>query len=172
MTRQPSDADFTDFVVVSWPRLYRTAYFLLGDHSAAEDLVQTSLAKTYASWGKVRTLESAPGYARTILINTAMSWFRKKSWRNELPTEKFAEDSYQADLTERPMMTSALGELAPRQRAVIVLRYYEDMSVAETATVLDCSPGTVKSQTFDALARLRTILGEYVIPTSLGATDD
>jgi RNA polymerase sigma-70 factor (sigma-E family) len=172
MARPPSDDEFTEFVVASWPSLYRTAYLLLGDRELAEDLVQTALSKTYASWGRVRELEAARGYARTTLINTASSWFRKRGWRAEQPTETIETGSYDVDPTLRPDLTAALARLAPRQRAVIVLRYYEDLSVAQTAHALQCSEGTVKSQTSDALAHLRGLLGEAVIPLETGASRD
>ncbi len=170
--RPPSDAEFTELVHGSWASLYRTAYLLLGDRAEAEDLVQTALAKTYASWRQVRDLDAAPGYARTVLHNTAASWFRKKSWRNERPTEVLPESTYHPDHTDRPAVVGALGNLAPRQRAVIVLRFYEDLSVGQTAQALGCSEGTVKSQTHDALARLRELLGESVVPQTLGAHHD
>jgi len=134
--------------------------------------VQTALAKTYASWSRVRDLDAAPGYARTVLVNTASSWFRKKSWRNERPTEVLPEETYHPDHSDRPTVVGALGVLPPRQRAVIVLRFYEDLSVRQTATALGCSEGTVKSQTYDALARLRELLGESVVPQTLGARHD
>lgn len=169
MPRPPSDAEFTEFVHATWPRLYRTAHLLLGEHALAEDLVQTALAKTYGSWSKVRSLDAAPAYARTVLVNTATSWFRRRSWRNEHPTDQLPDSGYDADPAERPAMSAALAQLPPRQRAVIVLRYYEDLSVADTATALGCSPGTVKSQTSEALAKLRTLLGEAVVPHTLGA---
>ena len=86
MSRHPSDEEFSEFVQVAWPGLVRTAYLLLGDRGLAEDLAQTALAKTYAAWPKVRDVQAAPGYARTTLVNTAASWFRRRSWRNELPT--------------------------------------------------------------------------------------
>jgi RNA polymerase sigma-70 factor (sigma-E family) len=172
MPRPPSDAEYTEFVHATWPALYRTAYLLVGDHALAEDLVQTALAKTYGSWRKVRELDAAHGYARTTLINTAASWFRKRSWRNELPTDELPESGYHPDPSDRPAVTDALRLLPPRQRAVIVLRYYEDLSVAQTAHALGCSEGTVKSQTSDALARLRTLLGDAVVPLTSGATHD
>ncbi len=172
MPRPPSDAEFTEFVHGAWPSLYRTAYLLLGDRAEAEDLVQDSLAKTYASWHRVRVLEAAPGYARTVLLNTAASWFRKRSWRNERPSAELPEPTYEEDRTDRPTLVAALRRLPARQRAVIVLRYYEDLTVAQAAEALSCSEGTVKSQTHDALARLRTLLGEAVVPQSLGAHHD
>src|ERR1700755_1623926 len=170
MARPPSDEAFTEFVVASWPSLYRTAYLLLGDRGLAADLVQTSLAKTYASWGMVREGGAARGYARTTLMNTAASWFRKRGWRTERPTESVEGASYDEDPSVRPALMAALAELAPRQRAVVVLRFYEDLSVADTARALQCSEGTVKSQTSDALTRLRGLLGEVVLPLEQGTT--
>lgn len=84
MSRTPTDGEFAEFVEVAWSSLYRTAYLILGEHQLAEDLVQTTLTKTYASWGKVREPAAALGYARVVLAHTAASWFRRRSWRNEL----------------------------------------------------------------------------------------
>ncbi len=172
MPRRPTDGEFTEFAHASWASLYRTAFLMLGDAAEAEDLVQTALAKTYAAWPKVRDVNAAPGYARTVLVNTASSWFRKRSWRNERPTEALPDIIEERDPSDRPAVMDALAALPPRQRAVIVLRYYEDLSVAQAASTLDISEGTVKSQTSDALARLRTLLGDSVVPHSLGATHD
>ena len=166
----PSDADFTEFVHASWAGLYRTAYLMLGDRGLAEDLVQTSLAKVYAAWPRVRDPLAAHGYARRTMANTAASWFRKRSWRNELPTETLPEAAHHPDHSDRPVLMTALAQLPPRQRTVVVLRYFDDLSVAETAEALGITEGTVKSQTFTALARLRTLLGESVVP--IGATHD
>lgn len=168
MPRPPNEADFSEFVHASWPSLYRTAYLMLGDHALAEDLVQTSLAKTFASWRQVRELSAAPAYARKVLVNTASSWFRAKGWRNELPTTSLPEQAYDVESADRPTIIEALRQLPPRQRAVIVLRYYEDLSVAETAAALGCAHGTVKSQTSDAFAKLRTLLGDAVVPITNG----
>lgn len=167
----PSDEQFTELVHAAWPSLYRTAYLLLGDPAEAEDLVQTALAKTYAHWGKVRDVAAAPGFARTTLVNTASSWFRRRSWRNERPTEVLPDDAAASgpDETDRPTLVAALAQLPPRQRAVVVLRFYEDLDVAATAAALGCSPGTVKSQTSDALAKLRTLLGDSVVPHTLSS---
>ncbi|PUA80879.1 SigE family RNA polymerase sigma factor [Nocardioides currus] len=166
------DEDFTEFVQASWPALYRTAHLLLGDRELAEDLAQTALAKTYAAWSRIEDRSAAPAYARRTLVNTASSWFRKKGWRNELPTETMPDPGYVLDPSTRPAVIDALGALPPRQRAVVVLRFYDDLSVAETAEVLGCSTGTVKSQTFEAFAKLRVLLGDAVIPETLGAHRD
>lgn len=169
----PNDADYTERVHACWPGLYRTAYLLLGDRAEAEDLVQTALAKTYASWSKVRDLEAAPGYARTTMVNTATSWFRRRSWRNERPTEVLPDQASRAhDPSDRPALVAALAQLPPRQRAVVVLRFYDDLSVAETATALSVTEGTVKSQTSEALAKLRALLGDDVVPQTSGAHHD
>ncbi|HYG94266.1 MAG TPA: SigE family RNA polymerase sigma factor [Nocardioides sp.] len=170
MSRPPTDDEFAELVQASWASLYRTAYLMLGDAAEAEDLVQTALAKTYANWRRVRSLEAAPGYARTTMVNTAASWFRKKGWRNERPTEFLPELAQETDPSDRPALLDALATLPPRQRAVIVLRYYEDLSVAQVAHALGITEGTVKSQTSDALTRLRAVFGDAVVPQ--GATHD
>lgn len=166
------DADFADFVHHAWPRLYRTAHLLLGDHGLAEDLTQTALAKTYAAWGRIEDPAAAHAYARTTMVNTATSWFRRRGWRNEVPREDAALDRAAStpDPSDRPAVLAALAALPPRQRAVVVLRYYDDLSVADAAAALGCSTGTVKSQTSVALARLRELLGEAVVPTTTGAS--
>jgi RNA polymerase sigma-70 factor (sigma-E family) len=170
MSRPPTDEEFAELVHACWASLYRTAYLMLGDAAEAEDLVQTALAKTYANWRRVRSVDAAPGYARTTLVNTAASWFRKKGWRNERPTEVLPETLHETDLSDRRTVIDALGTLPPRQRAVVVLRYYEDLSVAQVAHALGITEGTVKSQTSEALSKLRILLGDSVIPA--GAIHD
>jgi RNA polymerase sigma-70 factor (sigma-E family) len=174
MSRPPTDEEFAELVHACWASLYRTAYLMLGDAAEAEDLVQTALAKTYASWRRVRSIDAAPGYARTTLVNTAASWFRKKGWRNERPTEVLPEAAstshLESDLSDRRTVMNALGTLPPRQRAVVVLRYYDDLSVAQVAHALGITEGTVKSQTSEALSKLRALLGDSVIPA--GANND
>jgi RNA polymerase sigma-70 factor (sigma-E family) len=170
---RPSDSEFTELVEAAWPGLYRTAYLLLGEHHLAEDLVQTSLAKTYASWGKVRDPAAAAGYARVVLANTASSWFRRRSWRNERPAAELPEPPDRGpEPSDRPAVIEALRALPPRQRAVVVLRFYADLSVREVADALGISEGTVKSQTFSALATLRLHLGPDVLPLTEGASRD
>lgn len=159
-----ADAAFTAFVHDAWRPLYRTAYLLLGEHGAAEDLTQAALAKTYAGWSRIRERDAAYGYARTTLLNEARSLFRRPSWGRERPVAALPEKSAETDPSDRPAVLDALRGLPPRQRAVVVLRFYEDLSVAETAAALDCSTGTVKSQTSEALAKLRRLLGDAVLP--------
>ena len=168
----PTDVEFAELVEASWPGLYRTAYLLLGDHQLAEDLVQTALAKTYASWGKVREADAARGYARVVLANTAASWFRRRSWRNELPSAQLPDGVTDTEPSDRPAVLAALGTLPPRQRAVVVLRFFDDLSVREVADALGISEGTVKSQTSAALDKLRRQLGDAVVPQETGARHD
>lgn len=161
----PDDDEFAAFVQARWPALYRSAVMLLGDRHLAEDLVQTALASTYANWHRIERAESAPAYARRTLHNSAFAWMRKHGWRNELPTEELPHTARGTtpqgpDLSLRPTVLEALAQLAPRQRAVLVLRYYDDLSVSDTARTLDITEGTVKSQTSHGLARLRTLLGD------------
>jgi RNA polymerase sigma-70 factor (sigma-E family) len=172
MGRKLSDDEFTELVHAAWPGLYRTAYLILGEHELAEDLVQTALAKTYASWHKVKDPAAGQAYARVVLANTAASWFRRKSWRNEQPTAVLPDALAHQDPSDRPAVVDALRALPPRQRAVVVLRYFDDLSVRDVAAALSCAEGTVKSQTSEALAKLRTLLGDAVIPQSLGAHHD
>jgi RNA polymerase sigma-70 factor (sigma-E family) len=161
------DGDFTEFVEASWAGLYRTAFMLLGDRGLAEDLAQTALTKTYTAWTRIDDRSAARAYAQRTLVNTASSWFRRKGWRNERPTLDLPEALHAHNVGARLEVMDALAQLPPRQRAVIVLRYYEDLPVAETADALGCSTGTVKSQTFEALAKLRILLGDAELSDAL-----
>ena len=114
MGRTPTDAEFSDFVEAAWPSLYRTAFLILGEHQLAEDLAQTALTKTYASWGKVREPGAAVGYARVVMANTAATWFRRRAWRNERPTEVLPEGATTPDHSDRPAVIDALNVDGPR----------------------------------------------------------
>jgi RNA polymerase sigma-70 factor (sigma-E family) len=164
MPRPPTDDEFTEFVRAAWPALYRTAYLLVGERGLAEDLVQTTLAKTYGSWGRVRDLGAAGVYARTVLVNTASSWFRRRAWSSEVATAELPDHPVAAPDDDRPLVVAALRALPPKQRAVVVLRFYEDLSVEQTAAALGITAGTVKSQTSHAITKLRSLLGDAVIP--------
>lgn len=145
--------DFEAFVAARYAALLRTAYLLTGDHHDAEDLLQQSLVKAVGAWSRIDG-DPEP-YVRTILVRQNVSRWRRRRWR-ELTTDRPPErhtDDVGAD--ERLALHRALGVLAPRQRAVIVLRYYEDLTEAQTADALGIAVGTVKSQTRDALRRLR-----------------
>ncbi|MGC4110026.1 MAG: SigE family RNA polymerase sigma factor [Nocardioides sp.] len=144
-------AAFDDFVAARSGALLRTAYLLTHDHALAEDLLQTALAKAWFAWRRVQG-EPEP-YVRRILVNTYASWWRRK-WNGEQPTESLPEAPVE-DSTEPTDLWAAMARLPRRMRAVVVLRYFEDLTEAQTADLLGCSVGTVKSQTSKALAKLR-----------------
>ena len=148
-------SDFDDFVASRSRALLRTAYLLTGDHALAEDLLQTALAKSWFAW---RRISGPPEpYVRRVVATTYATWWRRR-WRSEYPTGSLPEVSGAdgtAGVDERDALWRALGMLPRRQRAVVVLRYYEDLSEAETAAALGISRGTVKSQASKALAALR-----------------
>jgi RNA polymerase sigma-70 factor (sigma-E family) len=140
-------------------RLLRTAYLLTGDWGLAEDLLQTALAKTWLRWSQVRDKGAAEAYVRQTMTRTFATWWRRR-WRGEVPTDVLPErvtasDPY-ADVIAQQVLHRALAELPPRQRAIVVLRFYEDLTEAQVAEVLGCSVGTVKSTVSRALVRLRT----------------
>lgn len=163
MSGEPTDAEYAEFVAGAWASLYRTAYLIVGNHALAEDLVQTALTNTYASWPRVRELGAARAYARTAVVRSATSWFRTRARRREHVTDELPESSYHPDHSTRPVLLDALRTLPPRQRAVVVLRFWEDLSVAQVARTLGCTEGTVKSQTSVALDKLRVLLGDDVV---------
>jgi RNA polymerase sigma-70 factor (sigma-E family) len=156
------DADFTAYLEARQGRLLRTAYLLTGDQHQAEDLLQTSLAKLYLSWDKVRDRGSIDGYARRIMVNENNSAWRRPWRRREHPTD-FADERAPAGNPVRHEYDDGVSDavwqivqtLPRRARAVVVLRYYEQLTEAETAEVLGISVGTVKSQTARAMASLR-----------------
>ena len=147
------------WVVARSPALLRTAYLLTGSRADAEDLLQTALAKTYLAWHRVREREALDGYVRRVMVNTQTSFWRRRRV-DERPTgdlpERGGGRDATADLDLHDALWTALAGLPRRQRAAVVLRYYEDLSEADTADVLGVSVGTVKSTTSRALARLRT----------------
>jgi len=156
-SRSGIEDEFREFVAARSAALLRSAYLLAGDWATAEDLLQTALTKTYLAWRRLGEIEAVEPYARRVLVNTATSWWRRR-WHGERPTE-FLPERAVADATEeqldRDLLWKHVKALPTRQRAVLVLRFYEDMSEAQTAELLDISPGTVKSQTSRALGTLR-----------------
>jgi RNA polymerase sigma-70 factor (sigma-E family) len=155
------EEEFREFVAARSSALLRSAYLLAGDWATAEDLLQTALTKTYLAWKRLGGIEAVEPYARRVLVNTATSWWRRR-WHGERPTEVLPErpgpDRHEQAL-ERDLLWRHVRELPARQRAVLVLRFYEDLSEAQTADLLEISPGTVKSQTARALSTLRRRLG-------------
>ncbi|MCU1675223.1 MAG: polymerase, sigma-24 subunit, subfamily [Frankiales bacterium] len=153
---------FRGYVAARSPALLRTAYLLTGNRADAEDLLQTALAKTYLAWDRIREREAVDGYVRRVMVNTQTSFWRRRKVdeyaTGELPERPAGRDATN-DLVLHDALWTALSALPKRQRAMVVLRYYEDLSEAETAQVMGVSLGTVKSTTSRALAKLRDTSG-------------
>jgi RNA polymerase sigma-70 factor (sigma-E family) len=165
-------ADFDQFVATHVDGLLRTAYLIVWDEGEAEDLVQECLLKVARRWPRVRRMEQPQAYARRILVNVALDGARGRAQRRgELepgaPASLVAADPLPA-LDARAELLQALGQLNERQRAVLVLRYFNDFTEAQVAEVLGCSPGTVKSSASRGLARLREAL--QPVPLHKGAS--
>ena len=152
-----AEAEFEQFVRDRAPALLRVAFLVTGDAHAAEDLLQAALAKTFVAWRGLRNRQAADAYMRRVLVNTQTSWWRRRRVR-ETPTptlpERAGRDRY-AEVDERDRLWRAVVLLPRRQRAVVVLRFYEDLSEAEVAATLGISAGAVKRHTSRALDQLR-----------------
>jgi RNA polymerase sigma-70 factor (sigma-E family) len=153
--------EFAAFARSCQPRLLRAAYLICGDAHLAEDLLQSAFIKVAQRWSRLRD-GSPEAYVRTVLYRDAVSWWRRH--RREItvaaPPEERAPDTADDEVPLRVVFARALGRLTPKQRAVLVLRFFEDHTEARTAQVLGVSIGTVKSQTAVALRRLRELAPE------------
>jgi RNA polymerase sigma-70 factor (sigma-E family) len=162
-TTRDRDVDFAAYMTARQPSLLRTAYLLTGDRHTAEDLVQTAFAKLYLSWDKVQRRELVDAYVRRILVNEHTSLWRRAWKRRETSTDEPPEQQSldRHDHGEGAALWEFVQTLPRRQRAVIVLRYYEDLSEAEIADALGISVGTVKSQASRALAAMRSRIHDH-----------
>lgn len=160
---RPMDSEFTDFVRAHGAGLLRTACLLTGDRSRGEDLAQTALARTYAHWGKVRRADDPLAYVRRLLVNSHLSWLRLLT-NTEQVVESVPDRGDGADLqaahADAEELRAALRELSPRVRTAVVLRYFDDLSEAETARVMGCSASTVNNHVGRGLAVLRGLLAD------------
>ena len=157
----PKEQEFEEFALARTPHLYRAAWLLCGDAHRAEDLVQETLAKVYVRWTRRigRPIDNPAAYAQTTLVRTFISVRRRRS-EHERPTEVLPErGTASGDHDLRMTLADALAELEPMDRAVLVLRFLDDVSVADTATQLGLSPGAVRNRTMRALDRLRAEFG-------------
>jgi RNA polymerase sigma-70 factor (sigma-E family) len=172
--RSEDEGAYRDFVAARLAHLRRVAYLVCGDWHAAEDAASTALARLYVAWDRVRDRERIDAYARTMVIRAVLDEHRRP-WRRErtpydetIRTEPVPDQTSQVH--DRMLLRKALSELPRRRRAVLVLRYFEGLSVEETAEALGCTAGTVKSQTARGLAALRDMLPtDYLVNT--GAQD-
>jgi RNA polymerase sigma-70 factor (sigma-E family) len=159
MTRPPAPPEgFAEFVAARSHVLLRAAWLLTGDAGRAEDLLQTALARSWQRWDRIAKGGNPEGYVRRVLYTTYMSWWRRQ-WRGELPSaappDRAGAEDVAAESAARDGLRRALARLTRRQRAVVVLRYVEDLTVVETAELLGCSAGTVKTLAFRGLETLR-----------------
>ena len=158
------EAEFDAFVRARWSTFTRTAYLLCaGDLGQAEDLVQTALARTMRAWPRLSDRGDLDGYVYRVIVRTHASQWRRR-WRGEVPTEALPEQPSPVVATDAiddaDLLARALAQLTHRQRAAVVLRFYEDRPEQEVAALLGCSVGTVKTHTVRGLAHLRELLGE------------
>jgi RNA polymerase sigma-70 factor (sigma-E family) len=158
------EQQYVDFVNASQQRLRRTAYLVTGDWQLAADVVQEALLRVYVAWPRLERSGGLPTYARRAVVSAAIDQ-RRRPWRREEPGPIDADLSDGSRLDEqvgdREVLMAALRELPARQRACVVLRYFDQLSVDETAQAMRCSPGTVKSQTSRALDTMRAIFEEH-----------
>jgi RNA polymerase sigma-70 factor (sigma-E family) len=154
------DVEFVEYFAARSGAMRRMAYLLCGDWHRAEDLVQVTFTKLYLAWGRIDRRDVLDAYARQALVRTFISegrrgWFRREQVASQLPDNAVDGHGWAED---RHVLLAALAGVPPRQRAVLVLRYWEDLSVEETARLLRCSTGTVKSQAARGLQTLRGLL--------------
>lgn len=161
----PTDeTSYKEFVSARRRALLRTAFLMTGDWHTAEDLVQESLTKLYVSWRRVKRRDDVLAYARRILVNAHIDGTRRP-WRREQSVDVVpdvvggGDPAESGDLLTRDRLLAALASVPPRQRATLVLRFWEDLSVEQVADLMNCSSGNVKSQTARGLERLRDVLG-------------
>ncbi len=158
--RERDRTRYVEFVTGRYAALYRTAYLLTGNHHTAEDLVQTVLTRAFVSWGRVCRADNPEGYVRRMLVNESISQHRRRWTTERLPgnvlslVDHDARPGPEEALTDTAEMWAALQQLTPRQRAVVVLRYYEELTESEIADVLHIAPGSVKGHARAALAAL------------------
>lgn len=167
--RPAEEQEFREFVVARMERLRRTAYLLCRDWHAADDLVSITIGKLYRRWRRARAAANLDAYARGVLTN---AWLdeRRRPWRREAPVAELPEPPAApsgSGLPDRLLLLALLARLPHRQRAVVVLRFYCDLSVAETAELLRISPGTVKSHSARGLVALRLLAADQELTEEL-----
>jgi RNA polymerase sigma-70 factor (sigma-E family) len=176
MAKPDRDAEFTEYVSARQAWLRRVAFLLCGDWHRADDLVQSAITKLYAHWHRARKADNVDGYVRRTLVNTYLAE-QRSGWAKWTVLHRSGGESA-PDPEPAPALTrdlelgldlrSALAQLPPRQRAAVILRFYCDLSVEQTAQVMGCSAGNVKSQSSRGLATLRSLLDPNLIPAAEG----
>ncbi|MEU6065844.1 SigE family RNA polymerase sigma factor [Streptomyces sp. NPDC047082] len=164
--KKARDEEFQSFVVGRWPRLMRTAFLLTGEQHAAEDLIQSTLEQVYVAWRKVGSADDPEAYVRRVMINAHARRHRRRLKEFLAPKDDSGLAHEVADTgdrisqaDDRSALLKALGQLPPRQREAVVLRYWEDLTETQAAEAMGCSVGTVKSNAAKGIAKLRAIPG-------------
>lgn len=171
--KKQDEAEYVEYVGATQDRLRRTAYLMTGDWSLASDITQEVLIKLYVAWPRLDRGRGLPTYVRRAVVSSVIDAKRRQKRRPEIITDEpvLVVGGDGADQrADRDALMTALAAVPARQRACIVLRYFEDLSISETADALKCSEGNVKSQTFRALDALRRLLGdaEWIAPIAAG----
>lgn len=165
--RPEAESEYGDYVAARAARLVRFAYLLCGDWHRAEDAVQGALIKLYLAWPRLARVEAVDAYVRRIVVRVLIDNGRLARFRHERLSDRLPEPPAPPDpgdaVEDRIAVLHALGQVPPRQRATLVLRYWEDLSIEQVAEVLGCSAGTVKSQTARGLRALRELLGDQFL---------
>ena len=167
------DDEYTEYLTGRLPRLHRAAYLLCGDAHRADDIVQATALNLYLKWNRVRAAGNMDGYVHRMLVREFLGQ-RRLAWARVLLTSRFADRPAPpaGNVEERDAVLAALARLPPGQRAVLVLRFFSDLSVEATAAALDCSQGNVKSQTARGLATLRRLMSQSPIISNSGVLRD
>ncbi|HVV23137.1 MAG TPA: SigE family RNA polymerase sigma factor [Pseudonocardiaceae bacterium] len=153
------DDEFVEFARVQAAGLRRTAYLMCHDWHLAQDLTQTALAKLYVAWGRLDWLDNPMAYAKKVLLRTFLDHQRRRG-SHEVAVDSVPDSAHESDPELRLTLLDALAQLPPRDRAIVVLRYWEDYSIDAVADVVGVSTAVVKSQSMRSLAKLRVLLGE------------
>jgi RNA polymerase sigma-70 factor (sigma-E family) len=159
--RDASEEEYVEYVTARIPALRRLAYLLAGDEHRADDLVQQTITRLYVKWSRAKAADNLDAYVRTMLVRTyvderRLGWARVRLFRDAPEPPPYQNDG----IEDRQVVRAALRQVPRRQQAVLVLRFFYDLSVDDVAEMLGCSTGTVKSQTARGLATLRRLLGE------------
>jgi RNA polymerase sigma-70 factor (sigma-E family) len=161
--RGAHEREFDEFVLARQQKLLRTAFLLCGDWHLAEDLTQNALAKVYVAWARIQRVGSVDAYVHRILFRTYIDTYRRRRKQEILSAAVPDVAGVEPESEVRMALLTALGRITPRYRAVLILRFWEDWSVGDTADALGISTGTVKSHTHRGLEQLRSVLGEQVL---------
>lgn len=171
-TGSPFDGEFSEYFAARFHMLRNTAHLLCGDWYRAEDITQLAMLRLYVAWPRLARRHAIDAYARRVVVRTFLAEHRRGRWRRERLTDTPPDEAVvSGDSADRLLLVRALAGVPPKQRVVLVLRYWHDLSVEEVAATLRCSTGNVKSQAARGLATLRQRLTPHFAELSGGDAD-